>query len=210
MRMCFPGFKMLVKLSAALSLIAGMQCASAAPVVYNFDTFADSVSITNQIAGMTFVNTVVLKAGQSLNEFEFPPRSGNGVAFDLGGPITINFAAPVFSVGGYFTYSSGLNFSAFDVSNNLLGTDTADFGTNFVSSGNSPNELLSFSAASGLISRIVITGDPSGGSFTMDDLTVDATGNSVPEPQTLVLVLSLLASGFLPGSWLRSRRIKDK
>ena len=190
--------KSLLLLLATLPLLASMNQASAAPIVYGFDTFADSASITNQIAGMTFTNTIVLKAGVSLNDAEFPPRSLDGVVSDNGGAITISFATPVFSVGGYFNYVAGLTFSAYDNSNNLLGTDLADFASNLALSGNlgsSPNELLSLSNAFGQIARVVITGDGLGGSFTMDDLTVDA-GSTVPEPATLALLgLGLIGLG---------------
>lgn len=191
----------------ALGLAVMVTPASAAVVVYSFDGTADSTSLTNQFAGLSFSNATVIKAGLSLNEVEFPPRSGDGVVFDDGGAIGINFAAPVFAVGAYFTYISGLSLSAFDGASNLLGTVTSAFGANNVSSGDpgsSPNELLSFANASGLIARVVITGNVAGASFVLDDLTVN-NGNAVPEPQTLLLALSLLGAGCLPRGWMRRR-----
>ena len=174
-------------------LAAQTTLASAAPVVYPFDTFTDGTSITNQISGLTFAHTTVLTAGLSLNEFEFPPHSGDSVVFDDGGPTTIDFGIPVFSVGGYFTYVSGLTFSAYDSVNNLLGTDLASFVSNLALSGDvgsSPNEFLSVNDALGRITRVVITGASTGGSFTLDDLTVGA-GNAVSEPPTIALVLGI-------------------
>lgn len=191
----------------ALGLAVIATPASAAVVVYNFDGLADSTRIISQFSGLTFSNTVALKAGISLNDADFPPKSGDGVVFDDGGAISINFAAPVFSVGGHFTYISGLSLSAFDGASNLLGTVTSDFVANNVSSGDpgsSPNELLSFADISGLIARVVITGDILGSSFVLDDLTVD-NGNAVPEPQTLLLALALLGAGCLPRGWMRHR-----
>lgn len=193
----------------AVSLLMCAAPAWAAQVAYGFDTFADGAAITTQISGLTFVNATAIKAGVSLNELEFPPRSGDTVLFDDGAPIIINFAAPVFRVGGYFNYSAGLNFSAYDSLNQLLGFDASDFATNLALSGDagsSPNEFLGFNSTSGRISRVVITGDVSGGSFTLDDLTVDAgTVNNVPEPATLALVLGMLGAGCVPRGWLRSR-----
>ena len=191
----------------ALGLAVIVTPASAAIVTYDFDGLADSTLLTNQLAGLVFGNTTVFKAGFNLNEFEYPPRSGDGVAFDDGGAISINFAVPVFSVAGYFTYIDRLSLSAFDGASNLLGTVTSAFGANTLltgEAGSSPNELLSFANASGLIARIVITGDIAGGSFALDDLTID-TGNTVPEPQTLLLALALLGAGCLPRGWMRRR-----
>lgn len=194
-------------LGGCLALFAAaMHCASAAPIVYGFDTFADGTVVTNQISGLTFTNTTAISAGLSLNELEFPPRSGAGVVFDDGGAIAIDFASPVFSVGGYFTYVVGLTFSAYDSGNNLLGSLLAAFGSNVALSGDvgsAPNEFVSLNSATGAISRVVITGDPLGGSFTLDDLTVDAGTASAPEPQTLILMLALLGVGCLRGGWLR-------
>ncbi len=190
----------------ALGLTAMGPPAAASVVVYDFEGFLDSTPLTSQLAGISFSNATVINAGASLNEFEYPPRSGGGVVFDDGGAISISFAAPVFAVGGYFTYLSALSLSAFDAANNLLGTVVhSAFASNLLVSGDpgsSPNESLSFANASGLIARIVITGDIAGASFVLDDLTVNI-GNTIPEPQTLWLTLALLGAGVLPRGWLR-------
>lgn len=192
----------------ALGMSVATAPASATVVTYDFEGLADSTTIISQFSGLTFSNTIALKAGFSLNEFEFPPRSGDVVVSDDGGAINISFAAPVFSVGGYFTYGSALTLQAFDSSNNLLGVAVASlFGSNLGLSGDtgsSSNELLSYADIGGAIARVTITGDLSGGSFVMDDLRVD-NGNSVPEPQTLLLALALLGAGCLPRGWLRGR-----
>ena len=192
---------------AVLCTAVVMPLAQATPVVYGFDAFNDGDLLTSLGGGVTLSNTTVIQAGLSLNETEFPPRSGSNVVFDSGGPITIDFASPVFSVGGYFSYVVGLTFSAYDIANGLLGTDFSAFSVNTALSGDvgsAPNEFLGFSSAGGLIARVVITGDPLGGLFTLDDLTVDA-GTTLPEPQTLALVLGLLSAGCLPGGWIRRR-----
>lgn len=126
-----------------------------------------------------------------MNEFEFPPYSAVNVVFDDGGPMTINFTTPVLNVGGYFTYAVPLTLSFYDALNNLKGTANSAFSSNMALSGDpgsSPNEFLSFAWAPG-ISKAVITGDPGGTSFVMDDLTA----TPVPEPGTLLL----LGSGVL-------------
>jgi hypothetical protein len=93
-------------------------------------------------------------------------------------------------VGGFFNYASQLTLEAFDASNNLLGSVTSLFGANLAPSGDSgsgPNEFLQLNSASG-ISRVAITGDPAGGSFTLDDLTI-TTSTAVPEPEAFVFLL---------------------
>lgn len=191
-------------LALGLSIMATPT--SATVVVYDFDgvAFADSMSLTTLSPGLSFSHATVLKAGISLNDADFPPRSGDGVVFDDGGAISISFATPVFSVGGYFTHVTGLSFSAFDSGNQLLGTVSSAQLDNTVSSGGPPNEFLSFADAGGTIARILISGDVGGASFVMDDLTVD-NGNTVPEPQTLLLALALLGVGCLPRGWMRRR-----
>ncbi len=200
----------LCKAFAVGGLWAGaMAAAQAAVVTYNFEQFDDSDAVTNQIAGLTFANAAALTAGVSLNEVEFPPSSGANVLFDAGGPMEILFSSPVFSVGAAFTYGTSLTFSVYDAANGLLGS-VGSLGTSNLAmsgSGFAVNEILSFSSIGGAISRVVISGEGLGGSFVMDDLTVDfGTANPVPEPVTLVLVASLLGIGVLPGGWMRRAR----
>lgn len=156
-----------------------------------FENFADSTTITTQINGLVFANATAIAAGISLNEFEFPPHSGSNVVFDDGGPMSISFLTPVTSFGGYFTYSTRLTLLAYDANDNLLTSITSAFSSNLALSGDplsSPNELLVFSSNFS-ISRITITGDPSGGSFTLDDVTINSP-SAVPEPSTILLFLT--------------------
>ena len=165
----------------------------AAPTVIDFESLTDSASVTNQFSGLTFSQASALTAGVSLNEFEFPPRSGANVILDDGGAITINFAIAVTSVGAYFTYLNPLQFNAFDASANLVASSTSAFSSNLALSGDTgsvTNELLSVAFVGG-ISRIVVTGDTAGSSFVLDDLTYER-GNiivDVPEPGTMWLAL---------------------
>lgn len=168
----------------------------AAPIVVDFESLADSSSVTNQFSGLTFSHATALTAGVSLNEIEFPPRSGANVLFDDGGAITINFATAVTSVAGYFTYLNPLQFNAYDAGSNLVASDTSAFSSNLALSGDAgsaTNELLGVAFAGG-ISRIVITGDTAGSSFVLDDLVYERGEIIVdaPEPGTLALVMSSL------------------
>ena len=89
----------------------------------------------SQFAGLTFFGATNVTAGISLNEFDYPPRSGANVVFDNGGSISISFAADVHSFGGYFTSRAPLTLTAFDAGSNVLGFVTSLFASNFDSSG---------------------------------------------------------------------------
>ena len=180
------------------SLLLGLALAGspllAATVVLDFEGFPDSIILTNQYAGVTFANASILRAGISLNEFEFPAHSGINVASDHGGPMSLNFSSPVQSFGGYFTYAETLTIDAFGIGNTLLGSVTSPFSNNEALSGapdSSPNELLQISSLSG-ISRVIITGDPAGGSFALDDATYSTTSATVPEPSSWPLLFSAI------------------
>lgn len=171
-----------------------LLCAVASPlysnqVTINFEGFADGTAITTQYTGLVFSNATIGTAGVSLNEFEFPPHSGVNVVFDNGGPISIVFSDAVSSFDAFFTYSVPLTLDAFDSSNTLIASANSLFSNNEGLSGvpgSSPNELLQVGSSSG-ISSVEILGDPSGGSFTMDDVTYTP---SVPEPSSVILALA--------------------
>lgn len=180
--------------------IGAAICADLKADVVAFDNLSDGDLVTTQYLGLTFTNTVVLTAGISLNEFEFPPHSGTNVASDLGGPIQIDFSVPVGDFSGYFTYLVPLTLTAFDSFNTPIGSVMSAFGSNLALSGDpgsSPNELLDLSSANG-ISRVTIAGDPGGGSFTMDDFSFDALNPSpVAEPAGPLLIFTLLVATVL-------------
>jgi hypothetical protein len=159
----------------------------------DFDAFADSTSVTSQYAGVTFSNAIVLAAGIGLNELEFPPHSGNNVASDFSGPLGIAFNSPQTIISGYFTYAQPLLLTAFDASNNLLGSVSSSRScvSNLAMSGTagcSPNEFIELAGIESF-SSVTITGSRFGGSFTMDDLIFSA----VPEPSSS----SMFAVGIL-------------
>jgi hypothetical protein len=161
--------------------------------VIDFEGFADSTSLTNQIPGLTFSNAIILTAGVSLDEFEFPPHSGTNVVSDNGGPITIDFANPIVSFGGYFTYLEPLSVAAFNNTNSQVDLANSLFSNNLAlsgDSGSSPNEFIQVSSAGG-IDSVVITGDPNGGSFTMDDVTLTTSLSVTPEPGSYAIVVAI-------------------
>jgi hypothetical protein len=157
-----------------LALVVWTQGALAHAALYDFEEFEDFTPLTTEISGLTFSNTTVLSAGISLNEFEFPPKSGVNVVVDDSGPIEISFATPVQQVGAFLTYLSPVMMTAYDEDGNVVDVTTSKFLANAALSGeagSTPNEFLGVSSLGG-IQRIVIAGDPNGFSFVLDDLTV--------------------------------------
>lgn len=187
---------------AALCALLGLPLAQA--TVIDFESLLDSEIVTTQFAGLTFQNTMALTAGLSLNDLEFPPKSGVNVVLDNGGPIIISFINPMISVSGFFTYTTGLSFLAFDSIGTQIAAANSAFNSNLALSGDvgsTPNEFLQVTSSSGIAS-ISISGDPAGGSFALDDLTFrQASLNPVSEPATFALLpIGLAAIG------LRRRR----
>lgn len=173
----------------------------------DFEGFPDSTILTTQYPGLTFSNTIILTLAISLNEFEFPPESGVNVASDNNGPITIDFSTPITSFSGYFTYLEPLTLDGFDASDTEVASAVSEFSDNdalFGDPGSSPNELIDLSFAGGM-SSVTITGDPLGGSFTMDDLSYTSATAAVPEPGSLPLIIAGAAGVFT--TRVRRRRL---
>lgn len=182
---------------AAISLAALACHAAAAPVVIDFEgaTFSDGSSVSNSVPGLVFTNDQVVTAGVSLNEFDFPPRSGSKALVDAVGPIRIDFATGMFSAGAFVTYAVPVQLEAFDANGVSLGLVNSQFASNLaLDPGAVPNEFIGFADAGGRIASLTFTGDVGGGSFVLDDLTFDR-GNftGVPEPQSLLLVAVAMA-----------------
>ena len=172
-------------------LVADLACA--ATINVDFESIADGTVITNEYLGLTFTNARAITSGLTLNELQFPPRSGSNVADDFGGPINISFSIPVLNFAGYFTYSTGLTLTAYDSLNQVVGSTNSAFSSNVFSSPNSPNEQLQLSFAGG-ISRVTLAGGSNGGSFVVDDLAFTTPSSAeVPEPATFWLLLPALA-----------------
>jgi hypothetical protein len=182
----------------SLLLLAGVWSTplAAGTVTLTFEGFPDSTILTSQYSGMAFGDAIILTAGITLNEFEFPPHSGSNVASDNNGPMTISFTSPTQSFSGYFTYAELLTMRAFNSANNQVAVATSRFSSNEAVSGNTsstPNELLQVTSANG-ISRVNITGAPAGSSFTLDDATITPiTPVTVPALSTPLLMLLGLA-----------------
>jgi hypothetical protein len=178
------------------ALLGSSTPAAALPIDFEAveDVFGTGVVVDAQFAadGVTFSNALALTAGISLNEFDFPPRSGQTAVSDFGGALAIDFSTPFYGVEAFFTYFAPLTMQAFDASGALIGQTNSLFASNLAFGGDlgaTPNERLAFSS-SVAIARVVITGDPFGGSFLMDDFNAIRTppSTAVPEPHTLTLL----------------------
>ena len=173
-----------------------------------FENFNDGDAVIN-VSGALFSHATAITAGVSLNEAQYPPHSGQNVVFDDGGPITVGFqSATASSVSGYFTYTTQLTLRAFDNSNNVLQTLFSSSSDNRATSGVGGNELLQFSVSG--IDHLLISGAPSGSSFTLDDFSFQLSPNtsSVPElPASthLALCIGLFGSGLAGARHYRTR-----
>jgi hypothetical protein len=185
--------------------------------VIDFDNLSDGDIVTLQFPGLAFANTQVLTAGISLNEFEFPPRSGSNVVSDLGGPITIEFTSPILSFTGYFTYTVPLTLTAYNEADRQVATATSAFLNNLAclagppctgDPGSFPNELLQVGSSAG-ITRIVIKGALGGNSVVLDDVTFQAAITEVPEVGTGIAVqLGLLITLYM--KYLSSKTMNQR
>ena len=208
MSVCARHLALLAFLAGALLGLPGAAVAGPpSPIVYSFEGFSDSTAFTTQYSGMTFSNAVIATAGVSLNELEAPPHSGVNVVEDSVGPISIQFASPIIGFGGYFNYAVPLTLTAFNAAGQQVGSATSLFSSDFALSGDTgskPNEFLQVLYPTGF-SRVTITGDPGGGSFTLDDATVTSPA-PVPEASTVVSTALLLFLGLF-GVALSRRRL---
>ncbi len=115
--------KKLVLLSALVGLLASTSIAEATPVLLDFEDIPDCTSVGDYYSsyGVHFNNAISLTAGFSLNEFDFPPSSGDVAIGDDWAPIEITFDNFTQDIFANFTYGSQLTFSAYDATASLIG-----------------------------------------------------------------------------------------
>lgn len=163
------------------------------------DVFGTGTVVDTQFAadGVLFSNTLALTAGISLNEFDYPPRSGATAVRDSGGGLTIDFTKAFYGVEAYFTYDVPVTLQAFDASGALLAQAMSAFSSNLASNpAASPNERIGL-VASVAIARVIVTGDALGDLFVMDDFNAFAAPPTpAPEPSAAVLALLGLAAAW--------------
>jgi len=178
-------------------LLAGFIAAlsTAHGITIGFENLAELTAIQNTYAGVNFGNATILTAGSSLNELDFPPKSGVNAVFDDSGPIIGTFSTPVASLSAYFTYSYQLTFTGFDANGNQVASVLSAHNSNIGSSTYNPNEYLKLDVATGIAS-FKITGAESGSSFTLDDFSfapITSVPTCVPDTASHMTEASLLA-----------------
>jgi hypothetical protein len=179
---------------SCLAIVASVQALPAAELTLDFEPYTDLTSLTTQIPGLTFTHATVVTTTGTLFEGEFPPYSGVAALLDVGGPLSLSINLPAFGAiavngfRGYFTYTEPVTVEAFGAGGVSLGTVSSTYSTNFVTSGNSPNELLELIAPD--IRSLTITGSLTGESFVLDDLalTFEPSQTAIPEPQSWMLM----------------------
>ena len=196
----------MVRINSFLSISALLFCfaahSSAAVITINFDGVADlsDASSLYSADGVNISSGFILVSGAfggSLNELEFPPRSGEGVFLNDSDTTTLTFLNPITSFEAFFTYGGPITINFYDSSDSLLTTILSGFSTNVALSGDpgsSPNEqLIATGLASATRAEILATS----ADFTLDDLTFEIVetpgGSEVPEPATLSLAGGTLA-----------------
>ena len=172
---------------------------SAASVTVDFEGISDLTAVNNIYAGsgITFSGGSVYVSGAfggSLNESEFPPRSGIGVFLNDANTTSILFASPINSFQGFFTYGGPLTLNFYDSGNTLLTSILSGFSANLALSGDIgslPNEEL-LAAMLANATRLEILAPNA--DFTLDDLTINTSDvSSVPEPASFALAAAGIA-----------------
>src|SRR5512140_2324540 len=115
--------------------------------VLDFESLPEGQAAGTAISGVTFTNATVLQSAASLNEAEYPPRSGSKVVCDIGGPIRITFSQPVKSFTAYVTHAQTVTLKMIAGNGGVI-TQTTASGDNRQGSGKAPNEAIQLTSDS--------------------------------------------------------------
>jgi len=151
------------------SLLGLSGAAMAQAPVLDFESLPEGQAAGTSISGVSFTNATVLQSAASLNDAEFPPRSGNKVVCDIGGPIRVEFSRPVKSFTAYVTHSQAVTLKMIAGNGGVITSITVT-GDNRQGSGKTPNEAIQLTSDSGF-ATVELSSAAGGSSFTVDDIT---------------------------------------
>jgi len=151
------------------SLLGLSGAAMAQAPVLDFESLPEGQAAGTSISGVSFTNATVLQSAASLNDAEFPPRSGNKVVCDIGGPIRVEFSRPVKSFTAYVTHSQAVTLKMIAGNGGVITSITVT-GDNRQGPGKTPNEAIQLTSDSGF-ATVELSSAAGGSSFTVDDIT---------------------------------------
>lgn len=165
----------------------------------DFDNLEDFAVATSGISGVDIEGLVALSAGLSLNEFQFPPRSGSIAATNESSEVIFVFGPRIFSFSAYFSYVEPFQLFAYGVNGENLGIFPSAKNSHFADGDSLVNfiheEIKIF--AEEPISKIIISSD-STYSYVVDDVTFSHV-TQVPELSTsmyFIFGLTLISGCF--------------
>ncbi len=151
------------------ALLGLTVAAQAQTAVLDFEGLPEGQAAGTAISGVSFTNATVLQSAASLNETEYPPRSGNKVLCDIGGPMKVVFSQPVKSFTAYVTHAQTVTLKML-AGNGGVVTSTTVSGDNRQGSGKTPNEAIQLTSDTGF-TQVELSSAAGGSSFTVDDIT---------------------------------------
>lgn len=162
-----------------------LACAEGHATTIDFEQYADGTELTNQYAGVTFVNTVA--ATSTANSYAFSvPSSGTGFAANSDTALQVIFSSAVSSVSGFYASYYGSTLNAFDIYGTLIGSTSlaSNYGT---------HSAWAFRSDVGIGSLSFVA--PQAGTEAIDDLTYQTATTPTPEPGSLLLLGTGLMGG---------------
>ena len=95
--------------------------------------------------GGEFTNATVLQSVASLNEAEYPPKSGTKVVCDIGGPMRVVFSQPIKSFTAYVTHTQAVTLKLMAGNGGTVTSSTVS-GDNRLGAAKKPNEAITVSS----------------------------------------------------------------
>jgi hypothetical protein len=169
--------------------LACLISTTASATTIDFESLPDGALNGNEYASLgvsQISGAIALTSGFSLNEFDFPPASGQVVLGNAstGQSVALTFAQPVDNFSAWLTFGSAVTISSYNASGSLLYSFTTPVANNL-------GTTSALSIGTSAIDRVVFS---SAGDFILDDVHFDAKiVTSIPEPGTYKLMFACLA-----------------